>query len=131
MIDESAAAAPDEVRRTLGVHTVLYHLVVQPGSELTSHHALHMGTGLANSHAARSRDIEAVRAHRPGSGALVEELAGALQAGLPRAAALLAAAIAPYDDAVGELARQATPDPQAVLSGLVAAVRTEPGRALR
>lgn len=131
MIDESAAAAPDEVRRTLGVHTVLYHLVVQPGSELTSHHALHMGTGLANSHAARSRDIEAVRAHRPGYGALVEELAGALQAGLPRAAALLAAAIAPYDDAVGELARQATPDPQAVLSGLVAAVRTEPGRALR
>ncbi|MDQ1629520.1 MAG: hypothetical protein QOI54_3264 [Actinomycetota bacterium] len=131
MIDEGVTAAPEEVRRTLGVHTVLYHLVVQPGAELTGHHALHMGAGLANSHASRSRDLEAVRAHRPGAAPLVEELAGALQAGLPRAAALLAAAIAPYDEAVGRLARQAGPDPQAVLSVLVAAVREEPSSALR
>jgi hypothetical protein len=130
LIDESAAAAPEEVRRTLGVHTVLYHLVVQPGAELTGHHALHMGTGLANSHAARSRDLDAVRAFRPGAGPLVEELAGALQAGLPHAAALLATAIAPYDDTVADLARAAEPDPQKVLAALVSAVRKEPSSAL-
>jgi hypothetical protein len=130
LIDESRAAAPEEVRRTLGVHTVLYHLVVQPGAELTGHHALHMGTGLANSHASRSRDLDAVRAHSPGAAALVEELAGALHAGLFRAAALLAAAIAPYDDTVADLARQSDPDPQTVLTALVSAVRREPSSAL-
>ncbi|MDP9241297.1 MAG: hypothetical protein M3O55_11785 [Actinomycetota bacterium] len=129
LIDESAAAQPEEVRRVLGVRTVLYHLVVQPGASLTAHHAVHMGTGLANSHAAVARNLDAVRAHAPQAADLVDELGGALQAGLPRAAALLAAAIAPGDAAVGELARGAAPDPAAVLTALVAATQKEPSRA--
>jgi hypothetical protein len=129
LIDESAAARPEEVRRVLGVAAVIYHLVVQPGAQLTPHHALHMGTALANTHAARSRDIDAVRAHAPRAAELVDELAGALVAGLPRAAALLAAAIAPHDAAVGDLARGPAPDPAAVLAALLAAVRKEPSHA--
>jgi hypothetical protein len=125
LVDESAEAQPAEVRRVLGVRTVLYHLVVQPGGQLTGHHAVHMGTGLANGHAARARDLEAVRAHAPRAGDLVDELAGALQSGLHRASALLAAAIAPHDDRLATLAREPVPDPQAVLSALVAAVRKD------
>ncbi len=126
LVDESAAAAPGEVRRVLGVRTVLYHLVVQPGAGLNAHHALHMGTALANSHATRARDLEAIRAHEPRAAGLVDELAGALRAGLPVAAALLAAKIAPHDAVVADLAREPAPDPQAVLAALLAAVRKEP-----
>lgn len=42
---------PDEPRAVmdrLGVDRVLYHLVVGQGSALTSHHAMHAGTGLAH-----------------------------------------------------------------------------------
>lgn len=42
---------PDEPRAVLdvlGVDRALYHLVVGQGSALTSHHAMHAGTGLAH-----------------------------------------------------------------------------------
>ena len=95
LIDESDAPAYDEVRRALGVRTVVYHLAVPPGGSLTSHHALHAGTGLAHSHAAAARDFDAIRAHAPGHEAWVDEMQGADIAGLQHAQALLARAIAP------------------------------------
>jgi hypothetical protein len=69
IIDESDAPAYDDVRRALGIRTVVYHLAVPPGGSLTSHHALHAGTGLA--------------------------MQGADIAGLQHAQVLLAQAIAP------------------------------------
>ncbi len=50
-----AGADPgDEVRRTLGVETWLYHLVASPSAGLSPHNALHAGTALGHGHA---RDI--------------------------------------------------------------------------
>ncbi|MFM7210769.1 MAG: hypothetical protein ACKOYQ_02010 [Actinomycetota bacterium] len=95
IIDESAGPNYDEVRRALGIRTVAYHLAVPPGGSLTSHHALHAGTGLAHSHAAAARDFDALRAHAPGREALVDEMQGASIAGLARSQVLLAHAIAP------------------------------------
>lgn len=95
LIDESAGPDYDEVRRALGIRTVVYHLAVPPGGSLTSHHALHAGTGLAHSHAAAARDFDALRAHAPGREVLVDEMQGASVAGLERAQVLLAQAIAP------------------------------------
>jgi hypothetical protein len=98
LIDESVGAAGDRVRRALGLTTYLYHLIVQPGSELTGHHAGHAGAGLANAHAAEARDFEEMRAHARGSEPLVDEMEGAARAGLVRAQLLLAREIAPWDD---------------------------------
>jgi hypothetical protein len=95
IIDESAGPQYDEVRRALGIRTVAYHLAVPPGGSLTAHHALHAGTGLAHSHAAAARDFDALRAHAPGREVLVDEMQGASIAGLTRAQAALAQAIAP------------------------------------
>jgi hypothetical protein len=95
LIDETAGPDHDEVRRALGIRTVVYHLAVPPGSSLTAHHALHAGTGLAHSHAAAARDFDALRAHAPGRESLVDEMQGASVAGLPRAQVVLAQAIAP------------------------------------
>lgn len=95
LIDESDGPVHDEVRRVLGVRTVVYHLAVPPGGSLTSHHALHAGTGLAHSHAAAARDFDALRAHAPGREALVDEMQGASIAGLARAQVALAQAISP------------------------------------
>ena len=85
----------DEVRRVLGIRTVVYHLAVPPGGSLTSHHALHAGTGLAHAHAAAARDFDALRAHAPGREPLVDEMQGASIAGLDRAQVALAQAISP------------------------------------
>jgi len=95
IIDESQGPDYDEVRRALGIRTVVYHLAVPPGGSLTSHHALHAGTGLAHSHAAAARDFDALRAHAPGREALVDEMQGASIAGLTRAQVALALALAP------------------------------------
>ena len=95
LIDESESPDYDEVRRALGIRTVTYHLAVPPGGSLTSHHALHAGTGLAHSHAAAARDFDALRAHAPGREALIDEMQGASIAGLHRAQAALAQAISP------------------------------------
>lgn len=95
LIDESSSPAHEEVRRALGVRTVVYHLAVPPGGSLTAHHALHAGTGLAHSHASAARDFDALRAHAPGREDLVDEMQGASVSGLARAQVLLAQAIAP------------------------------------
>ncbi|MGH9246504.1 MAG: hypothetical protein ACRD29_19775 [Acidimicrobiales bacterium] len=123
IIDESQAPAPDVVRRALGITTHLYHLIVQPGSELTPHHAGHAGAGLANAHAAEARDFEAIRVHASGRERLVDEMEGAATAGLIHAQALLAREIAPWDAGVGEAAAPANPDPAHLRKALLAAVR--------
>jgi hypothetical protein len=122
LVDESTAAAPDRVREVLGVRTVVYHLTVPPGGGLTPHHALHAGTGLAHTHAASVRDHDSIAQLAPGSADLVRELRGADVAGLPRAALLLARAIAPRDVALAEM-DLATPDPVAVRRALLSALR--------
>ena len=112
----------DEVKRALGVGTVIYHVVAQPGAGLSGHHATHVGTGLANGHSAAARDFETIRSRARGREALVDELAGAAIAGLPHAQALLARAIAPYDEGVREACELASPDPDAIRKAVLTAV---------
>lgn len=123
MIDESSGPAGDQVRRALGITTYLYHLMVQPGSQLTGHHAGHAGSGLANAHIAESRDYEAIRSKAGSKLPLVDEMEGAARAGLPKAQALLAAEIARGDAAVAALAAEAKPDPERVRRALLESLR--------
>ncbi len=123
LIDESRGTAGAEVRRALGVTTHLYHLIVQPGSQLTSHHAGHAGSGLANAHIAESRDFEAIRAHARGRESLVDEMEGAARAGLARAQALLAREIAPWSETVAAAVDDAGSTPGDIRRVLVAALR--------
>src|SRR5262245_39870495 len=123
LVAESTGPAPEEVRRLLGVRTYLYHLVVEPGSQLTPHHATHAGTGLASAHAAAARDLEAIRAHAAGRQDLIDELAGATTAGLVRAQALLARAIAPADEGVAAAAAATDPQPESLRAALLRALR--------
>lgn len=124
LIDESSGPAGDRVRAALGITTYLYHLVVQPGGQLTAHHAGHAGSGLANAHIAEARDFEAIRAHVSGRGHLVDEMEGAALAGLRRAQLLLAREIAPWSDELGDMVRQGDPEPSAVRRALLDAVRS-------
>jgi hypothetical protein len=121
LIDESQAPDYEEVRRALGIRTVVYHLAVPPGGSLTSHHALHAGTGLAHSHAAAARDFDALRAHAPGREALIDEMQGASVAGLERAQVALAKAIAP---SLRGLTIEPPTDPQDVRRSLLQHLRT-------
>jgi hypothetical protein len=102
LVDEGDGPRPDEVRGCLGISTVLYHLVTQPGSGLSPHHAGHVGSGLASGHSAAARDFDTLRSRARGREALVDEMQGAAVAGLARAQVLLARAIAPHNPAVGE-----------------------------
>jgi len=122
LLQERDQPAFEEVKRALGVGTVLYHLVAQPGAGLSGHHATHVGTGIANGHSAAARDFETIRARARGREALVDELAGAATAGLPRAQALLARAISPYDEGVREACDKTTPDPDAIRKAVLMAV---------
>jgi hypothetical protein len=122
MIDESGGPAGGLVRRTLGVTTHLYHLIVQPGSQLTAHHAGHAGAGLANSHIADARDFDAIRNRARGREALVDEMEGAAVAGLVRAQMLLAREIAPRDEGLRTLS---TTDPVEIRRALLSALRAE------
>lgn len=122
MIDESSGPAGDLVRRTLGITTHFYHLIVQPGSQLTAHHAGHAGAGLANSHIADARDFDAIRDRARGRETLVDEMEGAAVAGLVRAQLLLAREIAPWDEGLSSLA---TGDPVEVRRALLTALRAE------
>jgi len=122
MIDERGGPAGDEVRRVLGVTTHLYHLIVQPGAQLTGHHAGHAGAGLANSHVAEARDFDAIRAHARGRERLVDEMEGAALAGLATAQALLAREIAPWNSEVQEVVKGPT-DPVDVRRTLLKALR--------
>jgi len=123
LIDETQGPASELVRRTLGITTHLYHLIVQPGSQLTGHHAGHAGAGLANSHIAEARDFESIRSRSRGREAVVDEMEGAALAGLVRAQALLAREIAPWDEAVRQIAATDHPDPGDLRKALLAAVR--------
>jgi hypothetical protein len=100
VIDESAGPAPRDVLRVLGINRVIYHLSVSPGGGLTPHHAQHAGTGLANQHAAACRDADTLRAALRGREELVDEFAVAERLGLHHAVRLLAAQLAPGDEAV-------------------------------
>lgn len=51
----SGPGEPLTVRETVGAGSTLYHLVVGQGSMLTSHHAMHAGTGIAHR---ERRDVE-------------------------------------------------------------------------
>jgi hypothetical protein len=99
LIAEDEEPATADVRRVLGIGSVVYHLCVAPGGGLTAHHAQHAGTGLANQHAGAARDLESLRDRLRGREALVDELAVAERAGLHHAVRLLAQALAPDDDA--------------------------------
>ena len=89
-----------------------------------------MGTGLAGGHSAAARDFETIRSRVRGREDLVDEMAGAA-AGLVRAHAMLASAIAPRSSALAALAAAARPDPEAVRRELLAAVGGGPsGRRL-
>jgi|FLYL01.1.fsa_nt_gi hypothetical protein len=123
LIDERRGPAGDLVRRALGITTYLYHLIVQPGSQLTPHHAGHAGSGLANAHAAEARDFEQIRAHARGREKLVDEMEGAALAGLKTAQALLAREIAPWDAELQRLARDRRADPAVVRRRLLEALR--------
>lgn len=122
LLEERKTPAFDEVKRALGVGTVLYHVVAQPGAGLSAHQATHVGTGLANGHSSAARDFETIRTRARGREALVDELAGAAVAGLPHAQALLARAISPYDEGVREACETATPDPEAIRKAVLTAV---------
>lgn len=129
LVDETDGPAFAEVRHALGLGTVVYHLVAQPGSGLTAHHAGHVGSGLARGDSRTARDFETIRSRVRGRERLVDELEGAAQAGLPRAQALLARAIAPRDPAVAALADAADPDPDDVRKALLAHVGGHADRA--
>jgi len=122
LLEEREAPAFEEVKRALGVGTVLYHVVAQPGAGLSGHQATHVGTGLANGHSSAARDFETIRARARGREALVDELAGAATAGLPHAQALLARAISPYDEGVREACEADSPDPEAIRKAVLSAV---------
>ena len=122
LIDESAGPAFTEVRHALGVRTVVYHFVAEPGAGLSGHQAAHVGTGLAGGHSAVARDFETIRSRVRGREDLVDEMAGAAAAGLVRAHAMLAAAVAPHNAALGALASQPRPDPDEVRRELLTAV---------
>ncbi len=96
---------------------------MQPGSQLTDHHAGHAGTGLAQDHLADVRDYDTIRRHAGRRAPLVDEMEGAARAGLPRALGLLAEQLAPRDETVAELARADQPDPTALRRAVLAAVR--------
>ena len=103
--------------------TVLYHLTASPGATFSPHNAAHVGTGLASGHTAAARDFEVIRQRARGREDLVDELAGAAAAGLRRAQALLAAAIAPRDAVLAELAAaDPAPDPDQVRGALLASM---------
>lgn len=90
LIDEKENAQPQQVRETLGVRSVLYHLSVPPGGGLTAHHAQHAGTGLAHSQAAADRDFTSLANLSPRKGSLVAEMYAAHVNQMPSALRLLA-----------------------------------------
>ncbi|MEK9811276.1 MAG: hypothetical protein VW362_12560 [Candidatus Nanopelagicales bacterium] len=124
LVDEAGGPAFDDVRRHLGLATVLYHLAVPPGSTLTPHHAAHAGTGLAHSHATAVRDFDALRAYAPGSEAIVDEMQGAHLAGLRRAHLVLAQRLCPE---LAEIPLEPAPEFDGVRRRAIEALRPRSG----
>lgn len=122
LLDEADGPATAGVRGALGISTVLYHLITQPGSGLSPHHAGHVGSGLAGGHSASVRDFDAIRHRARGREALVDEMQGAATSGLARAQVLLAREIAPRNTAVAEAVERSLrgdPDPDGVRRVLI------------
>jgi hypothetical protein len=122
LLDESHGPAFEDVKRALGISTVIYHFVAEPGAGLSGHQASHVGTGLANGHSAVRRDFDTIRSRVRGREALVDEMVGAAEVGLVRAHALLARAISPHDQAVLAATEGDRPDPDTVRRTLLEAV---------
>ena len=122
LVDETEQPGFADVKRALGVTTVIYHFVAQPGAGLSAHQASHVGTGLANGHSAVRRDFDTIRSRARGREALVDEMAGAARAGLTHAQALLAKQISPHNAGVAAACDVAQPDPDAVRKALLDAL---------
>lgn len=103
LVDESESPAGPQIRDLLGLSRVVYHLTVPPGGGLTPHHALHSGTGLAHSHAAASRDYDAIAALLPHRTVLVSEMRAAEAAEMHASVVLLARYLQPDVPAIQEL----------------------------
>lgn len=80
-----------QVRRSLGIVDVVYHLQLSAGGGLSGHHAQHSGVALANQHAQLLRDVDRLRNALPRQTDLVDELATCARLGLDRSAALVSA----------------------------------------
>ena len=126
-LNEDDGPAVTGVRHALGISTWIYHLIVEPGSPLDGHRAMHVGAGLANAHAGTARDFEAMRRQAAGREELVDEMEAATTAGLRRAPAMLAAAIVPGDVRVGELVRGGAADPGELRRAVLEALRRGQG----
>jgi hypothetical protein len=122
-VDEGGRPAVAAVRRALGITTWYYHVVVEPGSPLDGHRAMHVGAGLANAHAGAASDFDAMRRQAADREELVNEMEAAATAGLRRAQAMLAAAIAPGDERVADLARGPAADPGELRRAVLDALR--------
>ena len=90
LLNEDDAPQPQQVRETLGIRSVLYHLSVPPGGGLSPHHAQHAGTGLAHSHSSADRDFTTLAQLRPDRGPLIAEMYQAHINQMPAALRLLA-----------------------------------------
>jgi hypothetical protein len=123
-LDEAAGPAIGGVRRALGVRTVLYHYTVAMGATLDPHRAGHIGARLFSAHQAAIDEFEAIRRLVPGQDDLTREMEAAAAAGLLRAHALLACALAPADDELAALSQQPAPEPGQVRQALVTALRS-------
>ena len=128
-LDESKDPDVDGVRRVLGVGATLYHIVLQPGATLDSHWAEHVGTGLANSHAAAVTDFAAMRRHAGPRADLVDEMEVATTADLRHCQKLLAMALAPDDAHVAELAAEHPLNAVKLRHAVLSALRT-PGEVM-
>ena len=111
LVDETEQPGFADVKRALGVTTVIYHFVAQPGAGLSAHQASHVGTGLANGHSAVRRDFDTIRSRARGREVLVDEMAGAARAGLTHAQALLARQISPHNAGCGRGLRRGAARP--------------------
>ena len=119
LVAEADGPAPDEVRRVLGVGTYLYHLVVEPGSQLTPTTPPTPAPAWPARHAAAAASWRRSGPTPPAPGA-GRRAGRATTAGLVRAQALLARELVPGDPAVA-----AATDPAAIRAALVKALRGE------
>ena len=123
LLQEQDEPAFEEVKRALGVGTVIYHVVAQPGAGAVGRTTRR--TSAPGWPTATPPRPATSRRSAPGPAAARRWSTSwpALRiAGLPHAQALLARAIAPYDEGVREACELATPDPDAVRKAVLTAV---------
>lgn len=122
-LDETVQPAVLGVRRVLGVRTVLYHFTIGGGSTLEPHRAVHVAARLFSAHRAAADELDTIRQLVPGQEEIVDEMAGAEAAGLVRAHALLACALAPGEPELAGLCEQGAAEPAQVRRALTVALR--------